>query len=202
MIYENYPELKAIEPEINKAIDLINTCYKNGGKVLVAGNGGSASDASHIVGELMKGFLLKRELPTDVASKLSKIEDGDYLASHLQGALPAIDLTSSNAIISAFSNDVAPDMVYAQLLFGYAKENDIFIGISTSGNSKNIVNALKVAKALGIKSIALTGMNNSKCSDLASVTIKAPSKETYRIQEYHLPIYHHICIEIEQKFFK
>lgn len=201
MIYENYPELKAIEPNINAAIDLIEKCYKKGGKVLVAGNGGSASDSSHIVGELMKGFIKKRELPKKIADKINKQDDGSYLSSHLQGALPAIDLTSSNAIISAFSNDVAPDMIYAQLLFGYAKENDVFIGLSTSGNSKNIVNALKVAKALGIKTIAFTGMNESKCSELADVTIKAPSKETYRIQEYHLPIYHHICIEIEQKFF-
>lgn len=201
MIYQNYPELKSIEPQINAAIAVIEKCYKKGGKVLVAGNGGSASDSSHIVGELMKGFLKKRELPKSLANKINKLDGNDYLSSHLQGSLPAIDLTSSNAIISAFSNDVAPDMVYAQLVLGYAKDNDVFIGLSTSGNSKNIVNALKIAKTLGIKTIAFTGMNDSKCSELADVTIKAPSKETYRIQEYHLPIYHHICIEIEQKFF-
>lgn len=201
MIYQDYPELKAIESDINSAIALIEKCYEKGGKIMVAGNGGSASDSSHIVGELMKGFLKKRELSKAMTVKFSRFEEGEYLANHLQGALPAIDLTSSNAIISAFSNDVAPDMVYAQLLFGYAKENDVFIGLSTSGNSKNIVNALKVAKVLGIKTIAFTGSNDSKCSEIADITIKAPSTETYRVQEYHLPIYHHICIEIEKKFF-
>lgn len=192
-LIKRYPALSEISDDIKKAADLMLECYKNNGKILVCGNGGSAADCEHIVGELMKGFMMER--------KLSDERIPEDLRENLQGALPAISLPSQSAIISAFANDVKPDFVYAQLTYGYAKENDLLIGISTSGNSKNIVNAVKVAKAMGVKTLALTGMNESLLSGLCDVTIKAPETETYKIQEYHLPIYHYLCAEIEKQLF-
>ena len=168
--------------------------YKNGGKVLVCGNGGSAADCEHIVGELMKGFLSKREV-TD-----NRIPE--ELRKNLQGALPAISLPSQSAILSAFINDVEPDMMYAQLVYGYAKENDLVIGISTSGNSKNVVNAIEVARCMGVKTLSLTGSKESKLSDNSDVTICVPETETYKVQELHLPVYHYLCAEVEKEMFK
>lgn len=192
-LIKRYPALSEISDDIKKAADLMLECYKNNGKILVCGNGGSAADCEHIVGELMKGFMMER--------KLSDERIPQDLRENLQGALPAISLPSQSAIISAFANDVEPDFVYAQLTYGYAKENDLLIGISTSGNSKNVVNAVKVAKAMGVKTLALTGKNESLLSGLCDVTIKAPETETYKIQEYHLPIYHYLCAEIEKQLF-
>ncbi len=192
-LIKRYPALNEISCDIKKALDLMLECYKNNGKILLCGNGGSAADCEHIVGELMKGFMSKRKL-TDDKIPLE-------LRENLQGSLPAISLPSQSAIISAFANDVEPDFVYAQLTYGYAKENDLLIGISTSGNSKNIVNAVKLAKAMGVKTMALTGKNESELSKLCDVTIKAPETETFKVQEYHLPIYHYLCAEIENQLF-
>jgi len=192
-LIKRYPALEQIRDDIQKALDLMLTCYKNGGKILLCGNGGSAADCEHIVGELMKGFMSKREVTDERIPQ--------DLRCNMQGSLPAISLPSQSGIISAFSNDVAPDMVYAQLTYGYAKENDLLIGISTSGNSKNIVNAVKVAKAMGVKTMALTGKNESELSKLCDVTIKAPETETFKVQEYHLPIYHYLCAEVEKQLF-
>ena len=192
-LIKRYPALNEIRCDIKNAVELMLECYNNKGKILVCGNGGSAADCEHIVGELMKGFMSKRLLTDE------KIPE--ELRNNLQGSLPAISLPSQSAIISAFANDVEPDFVYAQLTYGYANKNDLLIGISTSGNSKNIVNAVKVAKAIGVKTMALTGKNESELSKLCDVTIKAPETETYKIQEYHLPIYHYLCAEIENKLF-
>lgn len=192
-LIKRYPALNEIRCDIKNAAELMLECYNNKGKILVCGNGGSAADCEHIVGELMKGFMSKRLLTDE------KIPE--ELRNNLQGSLPAISLPSQSAIISAFANDVEPDFVYAQLTYGYANKNDLLIGISTSGNSKNIVNAVKVAKAMGVKTMALTGKNESELSKLCDVTIKAPETETYKIQEYHLPIYHYLCAEIENKLF-
>ena len=192
-LIKRYPALNEIRCDIKNAVELMLECYNNKGKILVCGNGGSAADCEHIVGELMKGFMSKRLLTDE------KIPA--ELRNNLQGSLPAISLPSQSAIISAFANDVEPDFVYAQLTYGYANKNDLLIGISTSGNSKNIVNAVKVAKAIGVKTMALTGKNESELSKLCDVTIKAPETETYKIQEYHLPIYHYLCAEIENKLF-
>ena len=189
-----YPNLEVCKEDILKAKDALIACYENGGKLILCGNGGSAADCDHIVGELMKGFLKKRK----VADKRIPEE----IREKLQGSLPAISLPSQSAIISAFSNDISPEMVYAQLVYGYAKPEDLVIGISTSGNSANVLRAAEVASCLGVKSIAMTGKNGGKISEIATVTIKAPETETYKVQELHLPIYHYLCAEIERMFFE
>ena len=193
MLYEKYSALEECREDIEKALELILHTYQNGGKVLVCGNGGSAADSEHIVGELMKGFLLKRPVTDERIP--------ERLRMGLQGSLPAISLPSQCAILSAFINDVDPEMMYAQLVYGYAKENDLLIGLSTSGNSKNVVNAIEVAKCLGAKTLSLTGKNESRMSELSDVTIKVPETETYKVQEYHLPVYHYLCAEVERILF-
>ena len=192
-LLKRYPSLEVCKEDIENALKLMLDTYKNGGKVLVCGNGGSASDSDHIVGELMKGFKSKRYVTDERIA-----ED---LRCGLQGALPAISLPSQTGVLTAFINDVDPDMMYAQLVHGYAKENDLLIGLSTSGNSKNVVNAARVAKALGAKTLALTGEKESKLSAICDVCIKVPETETYKVQEYHLPVYHYICLETEKYFF-
>lgn len=192
-LLNRYPSLENCKTDIEKAFNLILDTYKKGGKVIVCGNGGSAADSEHIVGELMKGFMLKRPV-TD-----KRIPE--YLRKGLQGSLPAISLPSQSAILSAFINDVEPEMMYAQLVFGYAKENDMVIGLSTSGNSKNIVNAIEVAKCIGVKTLSMTGKMESKLSELSDVTIKVPETETYKVQELHLPVYHYLCAAVEKSMF-
>lgn len=192
-LYEKYPVLEERKQEIETAIQMILDTYQKGGKLLLCGNGGSCSDCEHIVGELMKGFLLPRPVTDERIP--------EYLRKNLQGSLPAISLTSQSAILSAFANDVEPSMVYAQMVYGYAKENDLFIGLSTSGNSQNVVNAAEVAKTLGIRTIALTGQKESKLSELCDITIKVPETDTYKIQELHLPVYHYICATVEERMF-
>lgn len=166
--------------------------YKNGGKILVCGNGGSAADSEHIVDELMKGFMLKRKV---VDERIP-----EHLRDQLQGALPAISLPSQSAILSAFINDVDPDMMYAQLVYGYGNKNDLLICLSTSGNSKNCVNAAEVAKGIGVKVLSMTGAKKSKLSEISDCTIKVPETETYKVQEYHLPVYHYLCAMTEKVF--
>ena len=189
-----YPMLEKCRDSISKALEMMSEVYKNGGKVLVCGNGGSAADSEHIVGELMKGFLSKREV-TD-----KRIPE--HLRENLQGVLPAISLPSQCAVLSAFVNDVEPDMMYAQLVYGYAGENDMVIGISTSGNSKNVVNAIEIAKCVGAKTLSMTGENESRLSELSDVTICVPESETYKVQELHLPVYHYLCAKTEERFYK
>ena len=203
-LFERYPELLACEADIDRALALMIETYENGGKILVCGNGGSCSDAQHIVGELMKGFLLKR--PMSAAQKKAfedalGAEEADAFASRLQRGLPAIALDGQSALMTAYLNDADPDYVYAQEVFGYGKKEDLLIGISTSGNSKNVVLAMKAAKALGIRGIALTGAKESKLSALATATVRVPSTETFKIQELHLPVYHYLCAEMEDAFF-
>lgn len=189
-----YPALCACEQDIKKARELIIDTYKNGGTVLVCGNGGSASDSEHIVGELMKGFISMR--------KVTDERIPENLRNRLQGALPAISLPSQCGILSAFINDVDPEMMYAQLVYGYARENDLVIGLSTSGNSKNVVNAALVAKSVGAKVLSLTGEKESRLSEISDVTVRVPETETYKVQEYHLPVYHYLCAEAEREFFE
>ena len=192
-LLERYPKLLSCKDDILRARETLIHCYKKKGKLLLCGNGGSASDCDHIVGELMKGFLLKRKVDD------KKIPEN--IREHLQGSLPAISLSSHTALMSAFINDVEPSMVYAQMLYGYARPNDVFIGLSTSGNSANVVNAAAVAKAIGIGTIALTGKNGGALSKICDVTIRVPETETYKVQELHLPVYHYLCAEVEKYFF-
>lgn len=197
-----YPELEVCKKDIIDSYVLLVDCFKNGNKLLVAGNGGSAADALHIVGELMKAFVLPRKLTRELCKAIEPICDrADYLKQNLQMALPAIALVSEIGLTTAFSNDVAPDLVFAQQILGYGNKGDIFLAISTSGNSKNIVYAATVAKAKGIKVIALTGAKDSNLSELADVTIRSVQIETYLIQEHHLPIYHCLCLMLEYRFF-
>lgn len=193
-LLQRYPQLSVCREDIEKALELMIDTYRKKGKILVCGNGGSASDSGHIVGELMKGFLLSRKVTDERISA--------DLREKLQGALPAISLCCHDALITAYSNDVEPDMIYAQQVYGYAKENDLVIGISTSGNSKNVVNAIRVASEMGVRTIALTGENGGKVKQYADVTVKVPAAETYQIQELHLPVYHYLCAKTEAYFFK
>ena len=200
---ERYPSLESAKNDIVATNLLLEESYKNGGKLLVAGNGGSAADAEHIVGELMKGFKLPRKPEADFAEKLveENQELGSVLAENLQGALPAIALDGHPALSTAYMNDCEPLLCFAQQVNGYGKSGDVFLGISTSGNSKNVLYAATTAHAKGMKVIGLTGAKDSKLKDMSDVCIKAPQTETYMIQELHLPIYHCLCLMLEDKFF-
>lgn len=193
----------SVNNEVDKAVEIILDAYKNGGKLLVCGNGGSCSDSDHIVGELMKGFLLKRPLNADDTDAFEKLygESGKALAASLQGALPAVNLTAHNALMTAFANDVDPAASFAQQVWGYADKNDVLIGISTSGNSDNVVKAVMAAKVKGIKTIAMTGKTGGKLIDMCDCCIAVPETETFKIQELHIKAYHYICAAIESELF-
>ncbi len=203
ILIERYPALAVCANDINIAFEYMKESYENGGKLLVAGNGGSAADSEHIVGELMKGFKRPRKLTDDERNALIGVNEelGTVLADNLQGALPAIALDGHPALTTAYMNDCEPLLAFAQQLNGYGKSGDVFLGISTSGNSKNVLYAATVAKAKGIKVVGLTGQKDSKLKDLADVTIQVPQTETYMIQEYHLPVYHCVCLMLEDYFF-
>lgn len=198
-----YPELVICVPEIQAAFNILRDCYRGGGKLLVCGNGGSAADAEHIVGELMKGFLLKRRVCEDIHAKLlmASPRNGEYLASHLQGALSAISLVSQTSLLSAVANDTAADMAFAQQVYGYGREGDTLIALSTSGNACNVIHAMEVARALGVHTIALTGPSGGALKPLCDVCIRVPGENTPAIQERHLPIYHALCAMLEEEFF-
>lgn len=192
-LLRRYPALEACREDMLAAAAMMLETYQHGGKILVCGNGGSCADSEHIVGELMKGFMLKRpvtdeRIPAD-------------LREGLQGSLPAISLPSQTAVLSAFINDVDPSMLYAQLVYGYGRPGDLLIGLSTSGNSDNVVKAAQIAKAVGVKTLALTGKKESKLSALCDVTVRVPETETYKVQELHLPVYHYLCAATEAALF-
>ncbi len=201
-LINRYPKLETIKDEIARAYEIIRDTYEKGGKLLVAGNGGSASDSEHIVGELMKRFDMPRPVSAEFREKLIQIDAdrGMELADKLEGSLPAIALTTHEALTTAYSNDVDGKLAVAQQLSGYGNSGDTFIGISTSGNSENIIYAMATAKALGLKTIGLIGRNGGKIADMADVSVIAPELETYRIQELHLPIYHCWCRMLEAHF--
>lgn len=203
ILIERYPKLAICKEDIKKAYELLEEAYRNGRKLLVCGNGGSASDSEHIVGELMKEFKLKRKVYGSQATALKEIDPelGQVLADNLQGALPAISLTGHSSLQTAFMNDVVPELVFAQQVNGYGKAGDVFLGISTSGNSKNVLYAAVNAKAKGLKVIGLTGGQENKLMQYADVCIRVPETETYKIQEMHLPVYHCLCLMLEEKFF-
>lgn len=203
VLVNRYPVLNSVKDEIVEAYFLLVESYKNEGKLLIAGNGGSAADAEHIVGELMKGFKLPRKLNENFTDKLiSENEElGTVLAESLQGALPAIALDGHPALSTAYMNDCEPLLCFAQQVNGYGKAGDVFLGISTSGNSKNILYAATTAHAKGMKVIGLTGAKDSKLAQMSDVCIKVPQTETYMIQELHLPVYHCLCLMLEDEFF-
>lgn len=203
LLIERYPILESCRKDINSAYAIMEEAYSNGRKLLVAGNGGSASDSEHIVGELMKEFKLKRKIFSAQIERMMKIdaEMGTVLAEHLQGSLPAISLVGEPSLTTAFMNDAVPVLIFAQQVNGLGRAGDVFLGISTSGNSKNILYAAVAAKSKGLKVIGLTGMNENKLEEFADVCIHVPEIETYKIQELHLPVYHCLCLMLEDKFF-
>ena len=203
LLSERYPKLRPCEEAILQAYETLEQAYAQGRKLLVCGNGGSASDSEHIVGELMKEFKLKRKVYSGQADAMKAIDPdmGDYLANNLQGALPAIALTGHSALSTAFMNDSESVLVFAQQVNGYGKPGDVFLGISTSGNSMNVIYAAITAKARGLKVLGLTGQRESRLSRLADVCIRVPETETYKIQELHLPVYHCLCLMLEERFF-
>lgn len=203
LLIMRYPHLECCKGNIIIAFEFIRDCYKNGGKLLVCGNGGSAADVEHIVGELMKGFKKARHLASIEVEKLVEIDSlmGRTLADNLQGALPAIALDGHPALTTAYMNDCEPIICFAQQVYGYGCKNDVLFAISTSGNSRNVLYAVVAAKAKGMVVIGLTGENDSKLSAMSDVCIRVPSTETYQIQELHLPIYHCLCLMLEDYFF-
>lgn len=203
LLIERYPVLDGIKESIIDAYLLMEQSYLNGGKLLIAGNGGSASDAEHIAGELMKSFKLERKVPDELQDKLIAVDSvrGEQLAKNLQQPLLAIPLVAHEALSTAYINDVDGYGVFAQQMLGFGKAGDVFLAISTSGNSKNVMNATVVARALGVKIIGFTGEKGGELAEAADVAVKAPSSETYMIQELHLPIYHCWCLMLEERFF-
>ena len=197
------PMLAPLRGEMRSAFELLRGCYRGGGKVLICGNGGSAADSDHIAGELLKGFRLKRPLPMDLRAKLIAREPelGALQAERLQGALPAIALSAHTAFLTAFANDVDPDLVFAQQVNAFGRADDVLIAISTSGNSRSVVHAAVTAGALGLPVIGLTGREGGRLALLCDVAIRAPESETLLVQELHLPIYHTLCAMIELEFF-
>lgn len=203
LLIERYPELSVSKADVLGAFEIIKTSYENGGKLLVAGNGGSAADSEHIVGELMKSFVLKRAVKTEFSKALVSVDEemGKILSENLQGALPAIALDGHLSLTTAYMNDCEPLLCFAQQVNGYGRKEDVFLGISTSGNSKNVLYAAVAARAKGMKVVGMTGEKDSKLAALADVCIKVPQSETYMIQECHLPVYHCLCLMLEEHFF-
>ena len=203
-LFVRYPVLNKNRDDILKAYEMLKACYENGGKLLVAGNGGSCADAEHIVGELMKGFKKRRPLSEELQKRLAEVHAGHgaELAGSLQDSLRAIALDGHPGLSTAFANDVDADRIFAQQVCGYGDKGDVVLGISTSGNSKNVDYAVTVAKAKGLSVIGLTGKDGGLLGKRADVAIIVPEPETFKIQELHLPIYHALCLMLEEAFFE
>lgn len=203
VLIDRYPELEGQRMNIIEAYKILEESYASGGILLIAGNGGSAADSEHIVGELMKGFENSRKLPQEYVDNLKTVdkEMGEVLGNNLQGGLPAIALDGHLALTTAYMNDCEPLLCFAQQVNGFGNKKDVFLGISTSGNSKNILYAATVAKAKGMKVIGLTGAKDSKLSAMADITVRSSQTRTYMVQEHHLPIYHCLCLMLEDRFF-
>ena len=201
-LFERYPSLSGSKENVLKAFEAIKLTYEQGGSLYCAGNGGSSSDCEHIVGELLKSFKKRRAVDEKTANNLSSYgEDGEYILSKLEGSLPATSLISQTGILTAFANDKSWDTAIAQQLYGLGKQGDCLVVLSTSGNSKNCVYAVLVARAKGIKTIAFTGVAGGKLKDICDVAICVPEMETYKVQELHLPVYHCLCAMLEEEFF-
>ncbi len=201
--YVRYPQMAYLRPQIESAVAEITARVEKGGKILVCGNGGSAADCEHIVGEFLKEFYIKRPVPSAMREKMESAygEAGKYLADNLQGSIPAISLISQSGIMTAYANDAAPDLCNAQQAYGYCTDKDVLIGISTSGNSKNIYYALLVANLKGTYTVGLVGQKGGIMKDVCDVTFAVPETETFKVQECHLPLYHLICRAVENEIF-
>ncbi|NLG36962.1 MAG: SIS domain-containing protein [Clostridiales bacterium] len=197
------PALAECEPDIRSAYELLRGCFTDAGKLLICGNGGSACDSSHIAGELMKGFQLRRQIPADHTAMLKSAFPGrgKAIADSLQRALPALSLPDQTSVMTAFSNDVAADMAFAQMVYGLGRPGDAFLGISTSGSARSVVHAAMTARAMGLYTIGLTGHDGGELGGVCDVAIRVPSRETYRVQEYHVCVYHALCAMLEYEFF-
>ena len=197
------PDLEPCAHDLEHAYTLLRDAFQLGGKVLICGNGGSAADSEHIVGELMKGYLLPRPIPEARREALIGVEDesGSYLANHLQGALPAISLVSQTALLTAFANDVAADVGFAQQVYGYGRPGDVVWGLSTSGTSRNVLHALRVGRALGLGTLGFTGPGGGAMVDLCDVTVQVPRDSVASIQSGHQALYHALCEMLEMNFF-
>jgi len=202
-LLERYPILQPCATDLTSAFDLLVAAYQAGNKLLVCGNGGSAADSEHIVAELMKGFLKRRPISPEHAAQLEQAGQaaGRAIATRLQGTLAAIPLSSHISLVTAIANDIDYDMVFAQQVYGLGRPGDVLLAISTSGNSKSVINAVIVAKAFGIKTIVLTGRSGGSLASLADVAIKVPADNVAEIQELHLPVYHWLSTELEETFF-
>ncbi len=200
-LFENYPALEECRDDVKNTYEILEATYKNGGKILVCGNGGSAADCEHIVGELMKGFRLKRPLSEKEISAFSSYKNGEEIAKTLQKGLPAISLVSHTGLMTAYMNDCDADSVFAQQVYGYMNYGDTLIALSTSGNSENVCRAAITARAKGGKVVAFTGVEGGRLSGLSDSAVKLPSTDTARIQEYMLPLYHCLCAMLEEEFF-
>lgn len=203
LLISRYPGLNSIRKDIMEAYLIMEKCFEDGCKLLIAGNGGSAADSEHIAGELMKGFKLPRRVSKEFAEKLRKVDPvrGKRLEDSLECGLAAIPLTANGALATAYLNDVGAEGIFAQQLLGYGRDGDVFLGISTSGNSGNVISAAVTARALGISVVALTGKEGGALAGLADVAIQVPEKETYMVQELHIPVYHCLCLMLEEHFF-
>lgn len=205
-LIERYPALEICRESLRLAVDEICKGFHGGGKLMTCGNGGSAADALHIVGELMKGFLLPRRIDDfnkDFVNRAQELfpSDVEYFKANLQSALPAISLVGETALNTAFANDRAPDLSFAQQVLGIGRRGDVLLAISTSGNSDNVIYAVEAAKILGITAVAMTGRRGGKLKHISNVSICVPADSSYTIQEFHLPIYHMICLAVETEFF-
>lgn len=200
-LISRYPKLSILDKQLKQSVEQLIRCYSAGNKIMVCGNGGSAADALHIVGELMKAFVCKRKLSEEWQKTFSKLPDGKYISQNLQMAFPAISLVNEAGLLTAYANDVAPDMNFAQQVFGQGNAGDILIVISTSGNSENVLYAAEVAKAKSIQVIALTGQSGGKLREYADLLINVPETETFKVQELHLPVYHALCLAVEAEFY-
>jgi phosphoheptose isomerase len=203
LLCERYPLLNSAKNSIGEAAEMIINCYSSGGKLLVCGNGGSCSDSEHLVGELMKSFEFKRPIEKSIVKKLAEVsvERGIYLAQKLEGGLPSISLSSQTALTTAICNDIDPNLVFAQQVIGYGRDNDVLIAISTSGNSQNVVDACITAKAMNLNVIGLTGMSGGKIKQYCDILVNVPEKRTAYVQELHLPVLHALCKIIETHFY-
>lgn len=203
-LYERYPTLISCRNEIERLIAAVLACVRSGGKLLLCGNGGSEADCDHIAGELLKGFLSLRPLPQEDCEKLMQAygADGASYARHLQCGIPAIPLPSLRAAATAYENDCEPSLVYAQLTYAIGRQGDMLWGISTSGNSANVAAALRVAHAMGLFTVALTGQHDSICAQVADITVQVPAADTYAVQELHLPVYHYVCACVERELYR